>query len=57
MKSVVLQLTGIAKQTWNSEIDSSPNLSTYREFKSLLNLEKYLYTLKQFKHREVCIVQ
>ena len=45
MKSVVLQLNDIAKQTWNSEIDSSPKFSTYREFKSLLNPEKYLYTL------------
>ena len=45
MKSVVLRLTDIAKQTWNSEIDSGPKLSTYREFKSLINPEKYLYTL------------
>ena len=44
MKSVVvLRLTDIAEQTWNSEIDSSPKLSTYREFKSL------------FKSREILI--
>ena len=46
MKSVVLRLTDITKQTWNSEIDSSPKLSTYREFKSLLNPEKYLFYSK-----------
>ena len=48
MISVVLRLTDIAKQTWNSEIDSSPKLSTYREFKPLLYPEKYLYTLNNF---------
>ena len=49
MKSVVLRLTDIAKQICNSEIDSSPKLSTYREFlKSLLNPEKYLYTLNNY---------
>ena len=48
MKSVVLRLTDIAKQTWNSEIDSSPKLLTYSEFKSLLNPEKYLYTLNNY---------
>ena len=48
MKSVVLRLSNIAKQTWNSEIDSSPKLSTYREFKSLLNPEKYLYTVNNY---------
>ena len=48
MKSVVLRLSDIAKQTWNSEIDSSPKLSTYREFKSLLNPEKYLYTVNNY---------
>ena len=46
MKSVVLWLTDITKQTWNSKIDSSPKLSTYREFKSLLNPEKYLFYSK-----------
>ena len=49
MKSVDLRLTDISKQTWNSEIDSgSPKLSTYREFKSLLNPEKYFYTLNNY---------
>ena len=48
MKSVVLRLTDIAKQTWNNEINSSPKLSTYRELKSLLNPEKYLYTLDNY---------
>ena len=49
MKSVVSRLIDIAKQTWNSEIDNSPKLSTYREFNSLLNLEKYLYRASQNK--------
>ena len=35
MKSIVLLLTNIAKQIWNSEIDSCPKLSTYGECKSL----------------------
>ena len=50
MKSVVLRLTDIAKQTWNSEIDSNPKLSTHREFKSLTKTqaEKYLYTLNNY---------
>ena len=48
MKSVVLRLTDIAKQTWNSEIDSIPKLSLYREAKFLLNPEKYLYTVNNY---------
>ena len=32
----------------NSEIDSSSKLSTCREFKSLLNPEKYLYTVNNY---------
>ena len=48
MKSVVLRLTDIAKQTWNSEIDSSPKLSLYREAEFLLNPEKYLYTVNNY---------
>ena len=32
MKSVILRLTDIAEQTWNSEIFSSPKLSTHKEF-------------------------
>ena len=48
MKSIVLWLTDIAKQTWNSEIDSSPKLATYKEFKFLLNPEKCLYTLNNY---------
>ena len=49
MKSVVLRLTDIANQTWNSEINSSPKLSTYRELKPLLNPEKYLYAAQPKK--------
>ena len=48
IKSVALRLTDIAKQTWNNEMDSSPKLSTYREFTSLLNPEKYLCTLNNY---------
>ena len=43
MKLVFLRLTNIEKQTWNSEMYSSPKLSMYREFRSLLNPEKHLY--------------
>ena len=52
MKSIVLRLTDIAKQYWNSEIDSNPKLSTCRAFKPLLNPEKYLHTVNNYFKRK-----
>ena len=48
MKSVVLWLTNIARQTWKCKINSCPKLSTYREFKPVSNTKKYLYSLNNY---------
>ena len=42
---MVLQMTDIAKQTWSNKINTSSKLSTYKDFKALLNPEKYLQVI------------
>ena len=45
LKTMVLRTTDIARQTWNNEISTS---STYKEFKTLLNPEKYLQVMNNY---------
>ena len=45
---MVLRMTDIAKQTWSNEISTSSKLSTYKEFKTLLNPEKYLQVISNY---------
>ena len=48
LKAMVLPMTDIAKQTWSNEISTSSKLSTYKEFKTLLNPEKYLQVINNY---------
>ena len=48
LKAMVLRMTDIAKQTWSNEISTSSKLSTYKEFKTLLNPEKYLQVINNY---------
>ena len=41
-------MTDIARQTWSNEISTSSKLSTYEEFKTLLNPEKYLQVINNY---------
>ena len=41
-------MTDIAKQTWSSEISTSSKLSTYKEYKTPLNPEKYLQVINNY---------
>ena len=41
-------MTDIAKQTWSNEISTSSKLSTYKEYKTLLNPEKYLQVINNY---------
>ena len=42
LREFTLRLQDIAMQNWRADLESSTKLSTYSEFKSLLNPEKYL---------------
>ena len=42
---MVLRMTDTAKQTWSNKINTSSKLSTYKDFKTLLNPEKYLQVI------------
>ena len=42
-------------QTWNSVLQNSSRYNLYREFKSLLEPEKYLSTVISWKHRNMLI--
>ena len=48
LKAMVLRMTEIARQTWSNEICTSSKLSTYKEFKTLLNPEKYLQVINNY---------
>ena len=37
-----IRLTDCMKQTWHSDINESPRCDSYKEFKTLLNVERYL---------------
>ena len=43
-----MRLWDIARQNWRADLESSAKLSTYSEFKSLLNPEKYLKVVKNY---------
>ena len=54
LKVMVLQMTDIARQTWSNEISASSELSTCKEFKTLLNQEKYLQVINNyFIHKQL----
>ena len=48
LKAMVLRMTDIARQTWSNEINTSSKVSTYKEFKTLLNPEKYLQVVNNY---------
>ena len=48
LKAMVLRMTDIVRQTWSNEISTSSKLSTYKEFKTLLNPEKYLQVINNY---------
>ena len=41
-------MTDIVKQTWSNVINTSSKLSTNKEFKTLLNPEKYLQVINNY---------
>ena len=43
-----MRLQNIARQNWRADLESSTKLSTYSEFKSLLNPEKYLKVVRNY---------
>ena len=45
-------MTDIARQTWSNEISTSSKLSTYKEFKTLLDSEKYLQIINNYFSRK-----
>ena len=47
----MLRLQDVARQNWRADLESSTKLSTYSEFKSLLDPEKYL---KVVRNRFIC---
>ena len=48
LREFTLRLQDIARQNWRADLESSAKLSTYSEFKSLLNHEKYLKVVKNY---------
>ena len=48
LPSVDRTLSDIAKQAWSNEINTSSKLSTNKEFKTLVNSEKYLQIVNNF---------
>ena len=48
LKAMVLRMIDIARQTWSDEISTSSKLSTYKEFKTLLNPKKYLQVINSY---------
>ena len=43
-----LWLQDIARQNWRADLESSTKLITYNEYKSLLNIEKYLKVIHNY---------
>ena len=52
LKSFVQRITDIYKQKWFLDINESRKLSTYSQFKSLLEPEKYLHVINSFWARK-----
>ena len=52
LKSFVQRIGDIYKQKWFLDINESPKLSTYSQFKSLLEPEKYLHVINSFWARK-----
>ena len=48
----VLPISDIYRQKWFLDINESPKLSTYSQFKSLLEPEKYLHVINNFWTRK-----
>ena len=45
-------LVDCMSQNWHSSIDNSPRCDSYRQFKTLLNVEKYLTLDLPFKYKQ-----
>ena len=52
LKSFVQRINDIYRQKWFLDINESPKLSTYSQFKSLLEPEKYLHVINSFWARK-----
>ena len=52
LKSFVQRISDIYRQKWFLDINVSPKLSTYSQFKSLLEPEKYLHVINSFWARK-----
>ena len=52
LKSFVQRISDIYGQKWFLDINESPKLSTYSQFKSLLEPEKYLNVISSFWARK-----
>jgi len=50
--SFSLRLRDIAKQEWFADVCTLDKLCTYREFKTLLNPERYLFSVEISSHRK-----
>ena len=48
LKSFVQRISDIYWQKWFLDINESPKISTYFQFKSLLKPERYLYVINSF---------
>ena len=48
LREFTLRLQDIARQNWRADLESSTELSTYSEFRSLLNPENYLKVVKNY---------
>jgi hypothetical protein len=46
------RLKDVARQEWFADVCSFDKLCTYREFKTLLNPEKYLFSVEMLSHRK-----
>ena len=44
------RISDISCQEWSTSVANSPKLITYKSFKSTLNLEKYLVSVKHRRH-------
>ena len=52
LKSSVQRISDIYRQKWFLDINESPKLSIYSQFKSLLGPEKYLHVINSFWARK-----
>ena len=48
LRAFTLWLQDIARQNWRADLESSTKLVTYNEYKSLLNIEKYLKVVQNY---------